>query len=407
MVEADQRARLLAAMTDLVYEDGYRNVTVKALLSRAHVTKPTFYRLFSGKDDCLDAAHDRAVADALDWTETATAGCMGREDLIERGIGVFSDALMTAPAAANLALLEPLSMGDGARARLRRAEADFAALVSLRLSELDRPVALPPLLARGLVAGIARAARRRIAMGSLEGLLADVGDLVDWSLAITGVDRFDVVSAYRAAGGGPPGSRRRSSVPGEGEERAMLIKATTDLVGGRGYDALTVSEILATAGVSRARFSVHFSGLDDCFMAAVEFAAASAVAEALAAYRTGAPGAPGIARAIGAFTRHLAADPGVARLFFVEVFRSGPTLTERGAEILSGLAGLLRQYLPAEESPSRVSAEASVGAIWALIRHEVERGRAAELPRLSPYLTWFALAPAEEVGKRQADTARG
>ncbi len=391
-VAADQRERLQKAMTELVHEGGYPRVTVRELLSRAHVTKPTFYRLFSGKEDCFYATYAQAISEAFDRTEAATRGSDDRRQLLGFGLATLGAALIARPADANLVLLEPLSVGRLARARMRRVEAAFADLARRRFAELDEPVELPPLVARGLISGIGRVARRRVSRGRAAEFGADVGQLVDWALAISDVEAMSGLAARRPAEStgtrvGPSPDRP------PGDERAMLVSAAARLATERGYEALTVADILATAGVSRPRFEAHFESVDDCFFAAVELGAAATVGEVQAAYRAGPSGSSGVARAIHALCAHLAGNPEVARLLFVEVFRPGRRVTRRGTGILTGLATLLRQCLAAETPPSEQSAEASVGAIWSLIRHEVERGRVAALPRLAPVLVWFALAP--------------
>ena len=56
-----QRARILAAMSELVRERGVSGVTVAHVVARSGVSRRTFYELFDDRDGCLLAAFDHAV----------------------------------------------------------------------------------------------------------------------------------------------------------------------------------------------------------------------------------------------------------------------------------------------------------------------------------------------------------
>ncbi len=84
-VSALQRARILAAITEVVRERGVRGVTVAHIVSRSGVSRRTFYDLFDDRDDCLLAAFEHAVERAAelvlpvyeaagDWREKIAAG---------------------------------------------------------------------------------------------------------------------------------------------------------------------------------------------------------------------------------------------------------------------------------------------------------------------------------------------
>ena len=56
-----QRARILAAITELVREQGVAGITVAHIVKRSCVSRRTFYDLFIDRDDCLLAAFERAL----------------------------------------------------------------------------------------------------------------------------------------------------------------------------------------------------------------------------------------------------------------------------------------------------------------------------------------------------------
>jgi AcrR family transcriptional regulator len=80
-----QRARIIAAMTDLVGERGAGGVTIAHVVARSGVSRRTFYELFDDREDCFLAAFDRALARAEEtvlpayesggsWRERIAAG---------------------------------------------------------------------------------------------------------------------------------------------------------------------------------------------------------------------------------------------------------------------------------------------------------------------------------------------
>jgi AcrR family transcriptional regulator len=395
LVAADQRARLIGAMADLAYEQGYQGVKVQDLVARAHVTKPTFYRHFAGKEECFLAAFASDAEAAMAWVEEATTRAPDRRELLGRALDGFGETVASRPAAACLVMQESISVGAEAQARMREIERRFVELMVRRFGELEQPLDLPRPLAQGMVTGIEWVARWRLNLDQPEELRGDVGELVGWATAISELDRW---SEFRRRWEARPAREiERGSVPSLAgdDERSMLVNAATRLVSQDGYDALSAADIAIAAGVPKRRFAEHFGSVADCLSAAVELGAASVIAAGRGAYRAGEPGAPGVARSIDALARYLAANPGVARLLFVEVFRPGRITTRRGAGILSALAGMLCERLP---GLSRQSAEASVGAIWCSIRYEVEAGRMGALAQYSPVLVWLALAPSADRG---------
>src|SRR3954454_14835880 len=64
-VVASQRGRMLTAMAEAVAQKGYARTTVADVLSRARVSRETFYEQFADKEDCFLAAYGFAVVALL------------------------------------------------------------------------------------------------------------------------------------------------------------------------------------------------------------------------------------------------------------------------------------------------------------------------------------------------------
>ena len=60
-VARNQRERLIAGLTEALYEVGYQKTTVSLIGQRAAVSKSDFYKHFESKDDCFIAAYDAAI----------------------------------------------------------------------------------------------------------------------------------------------------------------------------------------------------------------------------------------------------------------------------------------------------------------------------------------------------------
>jgi len=381
-------------MVDLVYEGGYPNVTLAKLLSKAHVAKRDFYRLFSGKEDLFLSVYDVAATDAIKFVEAATAGPGTRAEIVGRGLRAFLDAISLRPADAYLSLLETISVGPAATDRMRRTEDEFVGLVIRHLAATEDPVVLRPEVARGLVGGAARLARERLEARTLP-LPADAEEMAHWVMAVS-----DPAVAELATAGFPGAVKaNRSRLTGDlrlpmSDERAFLIRAVISLAATEGYEGLSPRTIAAAAGVPKRTFDVEFGSVEDCVARALEVGAVAVVADVRSAFREAPDWAHGICQAVEELCGFFSSEPGLARLAFVELFVPGRAVTRQGSAILSALARLLREGMPKALQTGPAAAEASIGAIWALLRKEVAAGRIARIPRLAPTISWLILSPA-------------
>lgn len=73
LVRAIQRERLLASMVKTVTEVGYGALTVQNVLTRAGISRPTFYEQFEDKEDCFLAAFDTCAGRLKERVESAAA----------------------------------------------------------------------------------------------------------------------------------------------------------------------------------------------------------------------------------------------------------------------------------------------------------------------------------------------
>ena len=83
----------------------------------------------------------------------------------------------------------------------------------------------------------------------------------------------------------------------------------------------------------------------------------------------------------------------LARLIFLEIFAPGKVGLLRRERFVTEMSEALRLTVPAAMRPSPLAAEASVAAAWHIAQIDVAAGRANELPRVAPLLSYILLTP--------------
>jgi len=147
------------------------------------------------------------------------------------------------------------------------------------------------------------------------------------------------------------------------------------------------------ARVSEATFDELFESSEQCFLAALDRLGLEALVCATRAFQSGEEGLAGMHRAIAALMGHIATNPVLVQVAFVEIFALGPAGIQRRERLLGQFTDQLVRGLPKSRAPSRLVAEASVGAIWGIVDHHVTRGATHLLPGLTDYATYLALVP--------------
>jgi AcrR family transcriptional regulator len=376
-------------MVELVAEHGYNAVAVATLSNHARVSKRDFYKHFDSKEECFLAAYDSIVGQSV---RGILAAAEGEEEWCQRlrlGFLAFAGQIAGNPDAARLALVEAFAAGAVAVERVLRTNRLFEALVAKNFALADEAPRLPRLVVKGIVAGGIRVARARLLAGHPRQLTLDGGELMEWALSFCDDD----VGRLHGLGVAPPPLPASAVEMPLEDERALILAATARLASKEGYATLTVPRVRAAAGVSRRSFDAHFEGVADCFLATLSTLSGRTLSAAAPSYLAADDWASGIHRMIATLCQHLACDPTLASLAFLEVFSPGPEAIQWRGEMIARLATRLRRGAPQARQPSEFSAEASVGAMWGVIHHFVATGRGAQLPIAAPVLSYIALAP--------------
>ncbi len=153
--------------------------------------------------------------------------------------------------------------------------------------------------------------------------------------------------------------------------RTRILRALAEVVSERDTHSVTVKDVAARAGVSRAKFKERFADLEDCFLAAFELGVRRGRTAMAAAY-TGQPTwVDGVRAALAALLDLLEEEPALARLWIVYSLGGGPRVLRRRAAVSAVLCEFVdrgRLEGLARSEPPALTAEGVVGAVLAIIQ---------------------------------------
>jgi AcrR family transcriptional regulator len=173
-IEQIQRARLLAATVQAVDAHGVANLTVAGIVTRAGVSRRTFYELFDDCEACLLAALEdvtvRARARVLPAYEGEQGGWHAR---IRAGLLTMLRFFDEQPQMARLLVVEWLAAGPRALEYRRQVIERLAGAIDEgRAARPRNDAALPKLTAEGIVGAVASLLHARlVAPGASEPLV--------------------------------------------------------------------------------------------------------------------------------------------------------------------------------------------------------------------------------------------
>lgn len=174
-------------------------------------------------------------------------------------------------------------------------------------------------------------------------------------------------------------------------QRARLYGAMIELVAARGYEASTVAELCALAGVSKRTLYERFpDGKQQCFLATYDIIVHRAEMHILGAGRCGLDAIVGagplerLCALVEAFAREVVAYPNAARLVLVEGPDAGPAghaHTERTRRLVERAISLSLRDAYGAPALSRLAVKRIVADGAHHVRECLRGGRTAELTR--------------------------
>jgi len=194
-------------------------------------------------------------------------------------------------------------------------------------------------------------------------------------------------------------------------QRDRLLDSMAECCLARGYDAVTVADVVTRARVSRATFYELFKDKEDCFLAAYDAILAKFTTAGVTAYsRAELTWPQRVHSGINALLEFLAAEPAFAWMCIIEAPAAGPRAIERYAGAIRLISSFLeegRRHSPnGDEIPARVPG-ALVGGLALMVAEQISEGKTESLPDLVPDLVFAVLVPFIGRKAARAEAASG
>jgi AcrR family transcriptional regulator len=433
MVKQDQRERLRGAIIELIAQKGYPSVRLVDLAKLAHVSQPTFYSLFSDKEELFLSAYDQ-IAQRTGQTVLAAYNVEGtQEQRMRVAMRAFAELALAEPTSMSLFMLGAFGAGANALERRRRT---LRALESNILAARDRSAATgtTDLTVKAILGGIREVTASRLRAGRQSELPGLVDDLASWATSYPrklpeGLGVPPIAPGESRAAQGSERSRRaegrlpsgRSDLPRPlivKSQRERIVDATAAIVAEKGLAGLTIPEIAKRANVSNQTFYSIYASKQEAFLGAQKVGMHQAfqiTAEVYAAHEEDWPAA--VAAGLRALIDYLASEPAHAHLSLVDTFAASPEAIEIRNSTMDAFAAYMQPGYEIAASEQRevpaVAAEAVAGGVWQVLHHYIENECIAQLPQTAPQLIYMALTPflgpeaAAEAARGGAPSAAG
>jgi AcrR family transcriptional regulator len=403
-----QRERLLGAMIEVAARHGYGGATVARVIKRAGVSRATFYEQFGDRHECFLAAVRVSAARVAGGLHRGQFEKAPPRQLIASALA----AVDRDPAAARVVLIESLAGPAPARAEHERLLGAAQGVIEVRLQRGLGPLRLE-VSPRALLGGMVGVLATRLQRGETGRMIDLLNDFEAWTRSYaTTAPRGRGAVDWKALGVSveppiPPQAdpldarlpRGRSAMPPAmvaAEHRQRIFAALARLARERGYAAVTVADIVATAGIGRDTFYELFRGKQEAFLAAQSFALENSLALAASRYFGDKAWPERVWDAALALLGYVASVPDLAVLDFVESYAVGPPAIRRSFEGRMAYTLFLEEGFrqrPEARALPRLCSEGIAGAILELMRVQAVEGRAERMQELVPQAVYLAIAP--------------
>jgi AcrR family transcriptional regulator len=177
----DQRRRILRAIGELVAKRGYADVTVELVVKRARVSYKTFYKHFSGKDECFEALFDSTFAATEKAIRDQLADQAEWPERVVLALGTWVERIAADPLVARAVIVEAPTVGPAMLERYERLTKAFAPLFREGRALNPRGAELPATIEDTLSGSVIWSAYQRLIVGEAERLpelLPEMNELI-------------------------------------------------------------------------------------------------------------------------------------------------------------------------------------------------------------------------------------
>lgn len=179
-------------------------------------------------------------------------------------------------------------------------------------------------------------------------------------------------------------------------QRVRIINALALETSEKGYQRVTVSDIVKRAAIARNTFYENFRSKEDCFLAAQEFAMSAALERVVAAAGELDDWPRRVRAGLAAFLGYVAEEPALARTCMVESLSAGPVAVkyyEQSQQTFVSLFRLGRDVSPRGRDLPETLEEAIIGGVFWIVYQRLAVAEADAAPQLLPEVVEFALTP--------------
>jgi AcrR family transcriptional regulator len=183
-VKDDQRRRIRLATGELVAERGYNAVTVELIVKRARVSFKTFYKHFSGKEECFLELFDVTTA----RTRERVAAVLAAEadspwpQQVAAAVRAIFASFLADPLIARATIVEAPTAGPIIVERYEQMTKALTPLLSRGRQFSSEADELPAMLEETLGAGVLWSAYQRLIVGDVEQIEALCPEAIEFVL---------------------------------------------------------------------------------------------------------------------------------------------------------------------------------------------------------------------------------
>jgi AcrR family transcriptional regulator len=206
-----QRSRMLAAAVEAVEDVGYARMTVAQVISRARVSRKTFYDVFTDREDCFLAAFEQALAQASMIAQEAYESESNWRDGVRAALARLLMFMDAEPGLAKLCIVEALGAGERVLDRRARVLDELAKVIDRGRAATNATREPPQVTAEGVVGAIFAVLHTRVLESGGEPLTDLLGSLMS----------MIVLPYLGARAAGRELSRPPLEIPTDGRSRAL------------------------------------------------------------------------------------------------------------------------------------------------------------------------------------------
>jgi AcrR family transcriptional regulator len=373
---------------------------VQELASQAGVSTKDFYDLFAGKQQLVLDACDTVIQDACVPLRARPPVAEG--DLRAALAAVLTavvDAVVAEPAAARLALVDIVAVGPQGIARRRSLSSGLHDLLR-RAATVEGVPVLSEASLTVLAGGTLQVLDGHLRAGKLRPLRGAAQELAAWgAMYETGKPR--ALPARDPSLEEPAAPLERTLPRGRHRlprgfvrryQRTRILEAVLQVSAETGFEATSVKDLIAAAGLSPQAFYDNFASKEEAWAAAFEESFSQLY---LAAWRAASPKddrATQVGATVAACLHYLASEPGRARLLLVDAPSAGRIGAPAIDEALRGFEHLIAPALSGPDLP-KLLPTAMIGGLAELAAGWVLEGRTAQLPDLTAAVIEVILTP--------------